>query len=241
MKKILLPFFIFIFSFFYSQIRIELNVIENDQSFINEKKYKLIVKVINESDQKYLVPIDTTGFKNYMPDEVCSNFNLIEFYPDLGLLPMFKYNDVYLEGTGINYGHVTLMGKYNRKLRVFNNNKKKKLDKWIKDNRLKGLSIEKVQINKYLMSNLILLDGRQEIIFSKYFNPIKYNLNELFPSSYSYPIENNKTYQFSLQTCINESIYSNLTIMQKSQLKDYIFFSGNIESNIVNFKMSYNF
>ncbi|SDQ50389.1 hypothetical protein SAMN05421664_1839 [Chryseobacterium soldanellicola] len=245
-KKNLLIIFIFMFHIFNSQIKININVVENTHYEIrNEKRYKLLIKITNESTQKYILPIDITGFKNYMSEEPCSNFNLIDFYPDLGFLPMFKNEITYIEGSGINYPHLVNnkreLKKYQNKINRYKKNKSIKLNKWIKDNKLNKVSKEWAEINQYLLSNLLTLNSEQSFSFEIYFNPLQYNYVKLYGSSYSYPIESNKTYQFSLQLCIEKNIYQYLTEDQKDKFKDYKFFNGKIMSNEIDFKMVHNY
>ncbi|MDQ1857414.1 hypothetical protein [Chryseobacterium sp. WLY505] len=242
MKKKLLFILMFTFHILNSQIKVHVNIIENTAYEINnEKRFKLLIKISNDSNHKYILPLDITGFKNYMSEEPCSDFNLIDSYPDLGFLPLFRNENTYIEGSGINYPHLAnnkmALKKYQSEIAKYKRSKSAKLHKWIKNNKLNKVSKEWAEINQYLLANLILLNPKQEYSFEIYFNPLKYNYSELYKSSYSYPIETNKIYQFWLRICINNSIYQYLTKNQKDRFKNYIFFSGKIDSNYLDFKM----
>lgn len=243
MRKIL-NFCILILSlnFFNSQIRIEIK----SQNQIESSRTQVELKIVNETNFRYVIPINTTDFKPYFQEENCMDYEEVSFKETndsfLRLIFLNSSNGSYVDKIFSNPDPSTLLHSNEKTKKQF---EKKKMDamksqnntisQWIKKNNIKQ-NKEWAEINRAIFSHLIYLEPMQTITYKMYVNPLKlYSLqmNETSTDFYSYYLENNTNYSFFLKYCIDSKVYNYLTEDQKNKLKTYRLFSGSLESNIL--------
>jgi len=216
----------FILILFTSVLKSQISINYTIKKTEGTNKHILNINIVNHTKIKYLIPIDTTGFRVYYPEEPCSNF-YYELSADkgLGLMLLFKYNEEYVMGDSKSnhLKDIDLDVMTSSKLDEINN---KILKKWKKKWGFKSdLSAKK---NMYLYESLLSLKPNESISFIKEIDFSEFNNTDIFYNTYS--LENGKVYGFSLSHCIDENIYLNLTSQQRKKFKNYTFFNGTIYS-----------
>lgn len=242
MRKLIYIIF-FYSSFFLSQISIDIKFINRDNEFGKSKLLEIRIK--NNSDMSYALPLDTTDFKPFYEDELCVDFSSSESYQDLMLntyienennneslmaLPKFR-----LMGN-IDITDKKVVAEMNRRdslVKIQN----KDLEIWCKKNKIKQ-NKDWIIKNKFLYSNFIYLKPKQEVIYYKHLNLEKLNTDKISGNYNYYNLDFNNQYKFSLKYCIDDKIYNYLTEAQKIKLKKYNFFKGTLESNIIAYKIN---
>lgn len=209
--------------------------IEMTNISFNEKLLKVTLFNKN-SENPYLIPIDTVGFKTYFSDNQCTEFDLIRNYPDLGLTPMImnddnSFVDSMLRDKGMLIKRYNIFSKSEKK---YKKEQKRILKSWKKMNQLNDKDIEWIKINHYLYTHLITLQPQQKISYKTSINFHKINEQSDIYFYYFYPLKINTEYQMFLKICIDESIYQYLTKEQQQRFKDYTFFTGELLSSIMN-------
>lgn len=225
-------------SFFLSQISVNIQVIKKSSN--TDKTKFLEIKIKNNSNVNYALPLDTLDFKPFYEGESCVNFSSPESYNDLMLKTYFENE----------YDGESLMAIPKFKLlgKIDENNKNvikevknrdsllklqdKELEVWVKKYKIKQGNNWALK-NQFLYSNIILLNPNEEIKYYKNIDTSKLNLDKIGGNYDYYNLDPNTHYKFSLKYCINPKIYDFLTKKQKNKLKEYSFFSGNLESNIL--------
>lgn len=232
-------------SFFSGQIKIE---IKPETSIMSSKTF-VELKIVNETNYKYIVPLNVTDLKPYFQAENCINYEDVSFR---------QTNDLFLRLVFVN----TVNNSYED--RIFNNpnpsalihsNEKKKkefekkkdsaiksynriIDQWIKKYNIKK-SKNWAEINRAISESLIYLEPQQTITYKIYVDPSKLYSSRMYETGnnfYSYYLENNIDYNFLLKYCVDSNIYQYLTERQKNKIKGYKLFSGILESNILKWK-----
>ena len=235
MKRFLILFFFFISHIFLSQdIKMDVKIInEKEIEFFGEKltEYTLQIKLSNESNTNYAIPIDTTGYMVYYSGFQHDNIDgFQEKY--LKFMPQIIINEELLEGES------SLPPRFDDKyisILIQVQNKKRKqyergISKWRHKYKLTGDNLF-VNNNKQIFSNIKTIKAGETIIYIKKFSPTKMNYNPLIYTHDYYIMKNDIPYPMSLEIGINSCIYNFLTSEQKEKFKDYKFFSGKIQSN----------
>ncbi|MDH6252580.1 hypothetical protein M2347_002307 [Chryseobacterium sp. H1D6B] len=231
MKKLLSLFFLLPF-LYNAQITINYTA----KKITNSRKIILHINITNESNDKYVIPIDTTGFRVYYRDEICSNFFFGGSDRGLGLTLLFENNKEYIDGqSGGGYISDESFEK-DKKYIAQSKNYKKKLNKWkVKYNIKADSTAEK---NKYFFENLIFLKPRQTLVFKRELDPNLFNQDKNLILFNTYYLQPEKQYMFSLFHCVDKNSYNSLTDQQKRELTGYRFFTGNIESKWVSYSFT---
>jgi hypothetical protein len=232
-------------SFFSGQIKIEIK----PETRIMSSKILVELKIVNETNYKYVFPVNVTDLKPYFQTENCTNYADASFK---------ETNDLFLRLVFLN----PMDGSYVDK--IFNNpdpstllhsseNNKKKFEKkkdsaikshkniinqWIKKNNIKK-NKDWAEINRTIFESLIYLKPQQTITYKIYIDPSKLYSSQMYETGnnfYSYYLENNIDYNFLLKYCVDSNIYQYLTEKQKNKIKGYKLFSGSLESNILKWK-----
>jgi len=193
------------------------------------RKHILDINIRNNTSDKYFLPLDTTGFRVYYPDEPLSNFYYEFADRGLGLMLMFKENEKYIVGESRShtFRESDIDDKMSEDIRKKQLTFKNDIKAWQKKYKIKDkLSAEK---NMYLFNNLKVLQPGEELSFQKTFDFLTFNDNNGYYNLYFlYP---EKKYKLALKYVIEKEIYSNLTMTQKDVYKNYKFFSGDVISN----------
>lgn len=195
------------------------------------------ISIVNTTSNTYVLPIDTVGFKSYFSENKCRDFLMIRNYPDLGIIPMLK-SDHFLEALIGDRG--TLIPENNffqEKDKIYVKERKKIIDRWRKTLELRINNDKWIFKNYYLFNNLVILKPNQKISFRKVLDFRKINYSSDIYYYYYYPVVKGSDYDFFLSICVDESLYMFLTEKQKKDFKNFIFFSGKIDSNILKLKM----
>lgn len=235
MKKQIIFLLLFISQIFFSQIKMELNILKEKSITTNEKEYLLEIKLINESNVDYIIPIDTTGYNVFSEKNQCHKFLMQKSYPDLGIRLRIKDSK-----TGsleipfpilVDYplNHLKTIVK---KLKKERKQQKQKIKKWKQKQRLNG-TYEEQNINWYLYHQLKILNSKSTIVYKKKINPSRFNEDKHLLDVSFFDLQEDKDYNLFLEFCIDKGKYNYLTPQQKEQYKDYKFFTGKIISNEV--------
>jgi hypothetical protein len=220
----LLLFFLLMPIAFKSQINIDYSIKKIDGT----RKHILKINIVNNTDKNYILPIDTTGFRVYYPDEPSSNFYYDSADRGLGIMPLFKYNKEYIMGESRSHHlqEIDVDNSLVSRLDGLKRNNENNLIKWMKKYNINDeLSAKK---NMYLFKHIIFLKPHQNFSFEKVFDFLGFNETELYYNMY--PLEPERVYEFSLSYHIDKKIYSNLTKEQKISLRGYTFFSGTVNT-----------
>lgn len=240
MKKAIYLIF-FYSSFFISQVKVNIKFIDSKNDLVKGKF--LEIKIINNSDSDYILPIDTTDFSTFYFSEKCIDFSDFENYKNLTFKADLK--NVNNNVSEMSIPHYKLTGQIDNKSKSFTNEmsrrdsliklENKRIILWKKQNKTQQPDIW-IAKNKYLISSLVFVKAKQEVKFYKYFNPKKFNLNSISGDYDYFNLIKNNIYEFSLKYCIDYIVYEYLTTQQKAKIKNYKLFTGSLESNKIELK-----
>lgn len=227
MRKIIIFIVLFLYGIFSAQIDIKIN--------LDNIKSTMSITVINKTNDYYLLPFDKRGFKGYNLDEICSDFNNME-YPHRFFAPTLIFEDLkdnsIIEASMRNYHIDRLNHKNNEKLKNIELKENKKIIKWKRQNHFSN-NQDAIR-NLYLYENLITLKPKEKLNVE--INMDVYNIRRANTYFYDYYVlTNNKKYDLSINLCSNENIYNYLTEKQKKSLNRYKLFTGNIVSNKIEY------
>jgi len=234
MKQILIIITLLAYALSFGQI--EIKIISLNKSSEEEK---LSISITNVTDSYYAIPFDKHGFRGFNSEEVCNDLKTLDYpYNFFALSLIFKdkfKNEP--ENSLIRGLHLERLDqKETEKIKLKNQRRHSKILDWKNKNQFKSdLEAER---NFYIINNILLLSPKETKIINIEMNVFEIMRGDTMFYDY-YNLENNKKYNFSLQLCADNTIYSYLTEKQKSQLKKYIFFSGKIESNIIPYIFNY--
>lgn len=238
---ILLMFYLTI----YGQIKIEISSVTK----ISEYERVFVINLINTSNEKYIVPIDTTDFKPYFEDEQCFYHEkekgaLVIDANELMLQFVFlkDYNGIEKnieQRIGSNFSDIIqsekrVQDEYINNISRLRKKHKKIIKQWKIDNKIKN-NIKWAEINYQLVSNIIKFEPFQKITYAKKINTQSIYYSKLYKNaaSFLYYLDEDIIYSFFLMYCIDNKLYDYLTNSQKDGLKMYKQFSGILESNVV--------
>ncbi|UZT97255.1 hypothetical protein ODZ84_19000 [Chryseobacterium fluminis] len=230
--KILIITMLFSTALLKSQITINYDI----KKIPETRNYRIYISIKNNTDKKYVIPIDTTGFRVYYPDEPVSEFYYEQADRGLGLILLFKDVDKYVTGESRSHAfrETDIDDHMSKEYKQKQNTYKKEIDRWRKKYKIKDEDAAKK--NKYLYNSLKILNPGEILSFYKTFDFLDFNDNKDYYNLY--PLEYDKKYNFSLEYSVDKEIYSNLTSEQKEIFKDYIFLYGRQTSDISQFEVS---
>ncbi|WP_312900602.1 hypothetical protein [Chryseobacterium taichungense] len=240
MKKIIYIIFLYS-SFFISQVKVDIKFIDSKNNLV--KGNFLEIRIINNSDLDYILPIDTTDFSTFYSGEKCVDFSDLD--NDKNLTFKVDLKNVNNSISEMSIPHYKLTGQIDNKSKLFIKEmsrrdsliklENKRMILWKKQNKIQQSDIW-IAKNKYLISSLVFVKAKQEVKFYKYFNPKKFNLNSISGDYDYFNLILDNVYQFSLKYCIDNIAYKYLTDKQKAKFKNFKFFSGSLESNKIELK-----
>ncbi|MBW8361002.1 MAG: hypothetical protein K0M56_02305 [Kaistella sp.] len=218
---------VLLFSTVTAQITHQVTVIKK----ISHSKFIIKAEFINESDQTYIIPLDTTGLKAYYPDEICGMDQMefpYKYFAPAVLLHNQKGENVHanLKSYNVPEESMSLLSKEFDSLRQ---QYKTRISEWAKKEHISDFKT--AEQNFYIMNNLIVLKPGKSFTYEIVLDLYKVNRSELFLNFDSYMLTVNSTFTFRSLLCADKNIYSYLTKKQKKQLKKYKLFKGIIESN----------
>lgn len=235
MKKLLLAI-LFYSSFYFSQISIGIKINDGDKNNLKDVK-NLQIKIKNNSDKSYAIPIDISEFKAFYLDEYCNDYSLPENYQDLKFkicvedlkdnqvltaFPKFKLSGLIDEK---DHKVIAEMKRRERLIQIQN----KEISYWSNKNKINQKN-DWILKNKSLYTNFIFLKPKEEIVYNKRINLGEFNVDKISGNYEYYDLDDSK-YKLSLKYCIDNKVYDYLTIEQKIKLKKFNLFAGKIESN----------
>jgi hypothetical protein len=228
MKKTIIFIILFLYGIFSAQIDLKIN-------FLNEKKSTIIITILNQTNDYYVIPFDKKGFKAYNSDEVCSNLNSLEysysfFAPTLILKDID--NDSIMEPLIGNFHIDRLSEKNIARLKKEELKAKDKIFNWKEKNSFNN--DEDAIRNLYLNENLITLSPKEKLDIKIEMDIYNIKRGNTYLYDY-YTLINNKKYNLSINLCADESIYNYLTKKQKKHLEKYKFFTGKLVSNTLTY------
>lgn len=213
---------IFFFSSIFGQLKLEVTLIN---SFAN-------VTIYNESKENYVLPLDALNFRPFEAD--CNSLSDHEQeFPVFGLMVnIIKSNGTKEDYTIGYYKPSDNFDTFSDKVNIKRLDFQKKISKWGGKNNIKDYNLS--FINYSIMNNLIYLKSKEKFSFN-----IKldlYNVTGQKLIFYNYLLEKSENYKFYLSMCEFGAIDKYLTSSQKNKLKKYKFFTGKLESNLVELK-----
>lgn len=198
---------------------------------LDSKKENADIIIYNNSNENIAVALDTLSLQGYFNDNnIISKENWNKNYPFLALtLNIYDENkNKLITNTSNPYYDLSEFQKMKGKRDSLENEYNSMIKKWKIKNKIKKDHV--AQINYYLLKNLLLIKPKDSIKFSVIFNlrNITNTENNLLDS---YILEADNKYNSLLTLNVDKSIENYLTKEQKQKLKNYIFFTGRIESN----------
>jgi hypothetical protein len=178
MKKIV-SFFIALIIFNVNSLcnaQLVFNVENKEQIDMHTIKIKFVIK--NNTNETYIIPIDTTGFNTTFEantqDDIEENFDLIK---GLSLSPLlYTSENNYIEPQ-IKYKES--LGREDKMIRhskIQKEKRDKEMRKWKEDNSILNKEITWISYNKYLFNNLLVISPNSFIEFEKNFSFEKFTV-----------------------------------------------------------------
>lgn len=221
-KRIFFILNVLIFSYFNSQLKMELN--------IDYTGKKASMTLINTSKDNLIIPIDTISLHPYFND-VCLELAHHNYtFPTLGLNIKIEEDNKIVESSA-GSGRIDNLSEL-KKIDLEKKGYERKIKLWQKKNGIK--SFDNAKINYYIFNNLNYLKPGEKIEKEFYFD--LHNITNGKYMYYYYHIEDNKQYDVSLSFNIEDCVYKYLTASQKQRFSDYQLFIGSIESNKIQLK-----
>lgn len=225
MKKVITSTIFFIFIVSSAQININIQ-------YSDEKKSKMTITVLNQTNDYYVVPFDKKGFKAYSSEELCSNLNTLE-YPHRFFAPALIFNDTennIIESLIGNF-HTDRLNKKNiKRVKREELKEEKRILMWKAQNQFTN-NIDAIR-NLYINENLIFLKPKEKLNIELEMDVYNIRRGNTYFYNY-YALTNGKSYNLKIKLCANNNIYNYLTKKQKKQLEKYKLFTGIIESNTI--------
>jgi hypothetical protein len=230
MKKFLILFNLLIINLAFTQVSFKVTNLRT----IDHNRYLLNISIINESNKKMAIPLDTAWFKGYFSPKICPTFEDIE-YPYLA--PVILIKDLnkqhYIEAKSGNLGYIDKSliktdpeHQQNRNIII---------NLWMKKENIKDYS--SAMINFYLKNNILLIQPKETFSYEAILDisQIKHSKDSALYDEYT--LNDGESYNISLIFCVDKNIYNYLTSTQIKSLKKYKLFTGEAESN--NFTIKY--
>lgn len=233
MKKFLLIINLLIFSSIYSQITYSIAIKKkiSNNSFI----IKLVIN--NLSDENYIIPIDTSGFKALYQDERCGMINLEYPYKYFSPNILLKQTnngktlEAYSKTYDIPEKSISKIEKH------FDSIKQREVDlikNWALKEKLNN--IDMAERNYYIFKNLIVLKAKDTFSTEILLDIFNIKRSESSLNYDSYATIPNMNYSINSEICIDRNIYRYFTKNQKKKLRGYKMFSGLLVSNSIQLK-----
>lgn len=227
MKKYLILIKILFFNIIYTQIKYNISIKEK----INTNQFIIKIELNNLSNNSYVIPVDTTGFKAFYPDEMCWIGSTESIYKYLSPTILFQNSinnkniEAYSRSYDLSEESIPRVEKY---LDSIAQKRKILIQDWANKENIKDIKI--AEKNFYLTKNLVILKSKQSFSYNILLDISNIKRSDLL-SFDSYLISPNFEYNFSSIICIDDKIYNYLTKRQKDKYKKYKFFTGQIVSN----------
>ncbi|REC50402.1 hypothetical protein [Chryseobacterium pennipullorum] len=232
MRKLLILLSISFYTFYNSQIKLDILVHEK----ISTGKYLLRITVKNQTNDFYALPLDKTGFKAYYSSEYCASQESEYSYKYLSPTIMLKDNskNQFIEASSKMMDLVeNYKDEYSKNMGFSDKEKEELILKWKNKNSIQTISA--AQKNYYLVNNLVLLRPNEEIDYN-----VELDMTGIprldIKGEYDYYFLDHNKYALSLDLCILENVYMDLTKRQKEKLKKYKLYGGTIKSNTFSFE-----
>lgn len=234
MKKYLILVNILLFSFAYTQIKYKISIKEK----ISNSKFLVKIDINNISNDSYIIPLDTTGFKAYYLDEMCSVLN--SEYPYKYFSPAIMLennrNKKKIQASTLTFDvteeSIPIIEK---KIDSTLNKRKMLISDWVIKENIRDIKLAEQNYN--IVNSLIVLKPRTNFSCEIFVDLYTIKRSDVSLNYDSYLLSPNNEYNFSSVICIDKKVYSYLTKNQKRKFKKYKFFSGSIESNKILIKM----
>lgn len=214
----------------YSQIKFTASIVKT----IDNHTYILKVNLTNQSQENYAIPIDTTGFRAYYSPQICSKID----YPDKYFAPVLLFkeekSDVYIQANSGSYDlYEPIIENLEKQAAIKLQKRKNIIKNWMIKNQFK--TIEEAEENYNVVNNIVFLKPKQKFSYELRLDISDIRHSEISLNHDRYYLNKNNNYFFSLSICIDKSVYKLLTNQQIKQNKEYKFYHGRLDSNIINF------
>lgn len=197
---------------------------------------KLKIDITNLTNDYYVLPFDTTGFKGYYENEYCGLYNEKDypykfFAPVIMISKEGSQNYIYPESSRGHYKNDSK--EATKELEEVANKELAEVSKLQKKYHFK--SYEDALKNYYITKNMLLLKPNEKYTYVTYLDLGSISRTNTSVLYDYYFLEFSK-YILSLHLCITDDAYNWLTIKQKKKLNKYKFFTGTIKSNSLSFE-----
>ena len=202
--------------------------------YTSGEKFVQVTLLNKSSISSYVFPVDTLGFKTYFIENSCTEFDFLRGYPDLGLIPMIEGNNSFVESKLGDKG--TLISRKNiyiRSEKKYKKEQEKAIKSWKVLNHFYDKDDNWVKINYYIYKHLVTLKPQEKFSYRAKINFNKINEQSDLYTYYYYPLEKELKYQFFLKICVDKFIYEYLSEKQKQCFRDFIFYTGELQSNSI--------
>lgn len=208
--------------------------IENKAKIDNHTiKIKFVIK--NNTNETYVIPIDTTGFSTTFEentqDEIEDNFDLIK---GLSLSPLlYTSENKYIEPQ-IKYKES--LGKEDKMIRLFEIHKEKRdkeIKKWKENNSISNKDFTWISYNKYLFNNLLTIRPNSSVEFEKNLLLEKFTVYNDILTKYAYYNIGTGVYKIKFKI-FSHPIENFLTEIQRKYFMGK-YYSKELESNFIYF------
>lgn len=230
LNKTFVLLFLLLISLFKSQLSINYTI----EKIPNSRRHILNINIENNSNINYAIPIDTTGFRVYYPDEPSSNFYYEFADKGLGVMLLFKEKNKYIIGESRSHDFRQSDLNMREDIKKQKITGEEKLKIWQEKYKIKNKLLAKK--NMYLFNNIIFLQPGERLSFQKTFDFLDFNNTDYYYNLYF--LQPEIQYILRLKYSINKKIYLNLTTEQKVKLKGYKLFCGDLLSNESLFEFS---
>lgn len=232
MKKYLIYIFLMISNIVFSQIKFTVSIAKA----IDNDKYILKVNFANLSAENYAIPIDTTGFRAYYSPQIC---NKVE-YPDKYFAPVLFFkeekSETYIQANSGSYDIYEMNSEnLEKQARIKLQKRKDKIKNWMFKKQLENF--EEAEENYNIIKNIVFLKPEQNFSYETLLDLSDIRRSDISLNHDRYSLDKKTDYYFSLSVCIDKNIYKVLTSKQIKQHKDYRFYDGRLDSNIINFRI----
>lgn len=208
--------------------------IEN-KTKIYSHKLKIKFVITNNTDETYIIPIDTTGFKSTFEentqDDIDENFDITK---GLSLSPLLYTNrNIYIEP---QIKFIESLGRENEMISLAEKRlKEREIERknWRNKNKIASKDFTWLHYNKYLVNSLLVINPNSSIEFEKEFLFEKFITYDDLVFKYAYYNLETGTYKIKFKIFLHP-IRNYLTTKQK-KIFNGKFYLKELESNFLQF------
>lgn len=207
------------------------NIENKEQIDMHTIKIKFVIK--NNTNETYIIPIDTTGFNTTFEentqDDIEENFDLIK---GLSLSPLlYTSENNYIEPKIKYKESLGREDKMIRQSKIQKEKRDKEMRKWKENNSILNKEITWISYNKYLFNNLLVISPNSFIEFEKNFSFEKFTVyNDILMKYAYYNIESGA---YKIKFKIFPHLIENFLTDTQKKIFMGKYYSKELESNFI--------